>query len=89
MMFHRQVPLNFFQLDSEPLFIKICFVGFLCIDSLRNDNYKSSSMTCAIQQEIGLRAKMVPPLFTNKLSMKPTICWRTWPSMTGGVEVIQ
>ena len=40
------------------------------MDTLKNINYKSSSMAYATQQEIKLIEEIVPLLFTDNLSIK-------------------
>ena len=46
-------------------------------------------MAYAIPQEFGSKKVMVLSLSTKDLLMKPTICWRTWPSMTTGSGLVQ
>ena len=77
-MFHRQVLLNFFQQDLEPLH-----------NAWWRVNLRSFLMAYAAPQELGLKMMMVSSLSTKDLLMKPTICWRTWPSMTIGSGLVQ
>ena len=77
-MFHRQVLLNFFQQDLEPLH-----------NAWWRVNLRSFLMAYAAPQELGLKMMMVSSLSTKEMLMKPTICWKTWPNMIIELGLVQ